>query len=279
MTIVGILRMAEVARAGREHPLRGARRRGGGDRSADPTAARPRHDPGVGAEDQPGGDRRGRLAARRCWRQSRRSDPGAGVRRSRRAVERVTGADVPHALLEANGAGGDPARGARGQRRAADARGELADGRHRHAPALRLDGGGHGPALAQGRRGRGRRRRRTGRDRDRQGEHGLRVRHRRHGRRDPGSGGGHPACRGSDRAGRGREVEGPGAGPGQTPGTRTAEEQAPGSDGASPGHRPVRHAARRQPASPARDRGAGALPSPAGGTAASRPLRSPADCA
>ena len=30
-------------------------------------------------------------------------------------VQRVTGADVPHALLETAGAGGDPARGARGQ--------------------------------------------------------------------------------------------------------------------------------------------------------------------
>ena len=30
-------------------------------------------------------------------------------------VQRVTGADVPHAVLEAAGAGGDPARGARGE--------------------------------------------------------------------------------------------------------------------------------------------------------------------
>ena len=39
-------------------------------------------------------------------------------------IERVTGADVPHALLEADGAGGDSARGERRQRRAADGGGE-----------------------------------------------------------------------------------------------------------------------------------------------------------
>ena len=91
-------------------------------------------------------------------------------------VQRVTGADVPHALLQAAGAGGDPARGARRQGGAGDPGGGASDGRHRDAPALGLDGGGDDPAVAEAGRRRGRGRRRAGRNRDRQGEHGLRER-------------------------------------------------------------------------------------------------------
>ena len=104
-------------------------------------------------------------------------------------VQRVTGADVPHALLEAARAGGDPARRARGQAALATAGREHSDGRHRHAPALRLDGGGDDPQVAEVGRRRGRGRRRAGRDRDRQGEHGLRGRRRRDADRDPRRGG------------------------------------------------------------------------------------------
>ena len=53
VTIVGISRMALTAREGREDPRRRARDRGRGDRPAHAAPARPRHDPRVGAQDQP----------------------------------------------------------------------------------------------------------------------------------------------------------------------------------------------------------------------------------
>ena len=90
-----------------------ARRRGRGDRPAHPAPARPRHDPRVGAQDQPRGDRRGGLAARRRRRQPGDADHRAGLRLPRRAGAAGDRRRRPHALLEAAGAGGDPARGAR----------------------------------------------------------------------------------------------------------------------------------------------------------------------
>ena len=106
--------------AGGEDARQRARRRGRGDRPADAAPARPRHDPRVGAQDQPAGDRRGGLAARRRRRQHRRAGHRAGLRPPRRpgpAGHRRRRAD---ALLEAARAVGDPARRARRQRRARD---------------------------------------------------------------------------------------------------------------------------------------------------------------
>ena len=94
---------------------RRARGRGRGDRPAHPAPARPRHDPRVGAQDEPGGDRRGGLAARRRRRQPGDADHRAGLRRPRRAGAAGDRRRRPHALLQAPRAGGDPARGARGQ--------------------------------------------------------------------------------------------------------------------------------------------------------------------
>ena len=85
VTIVGISRMALTAEKAAEHARRGARDRGRGDRPAHAAPARPRHDPRVGAQDQPLRDRRGGLAARRRRREPRRADPGAGLRPPRRA--------------------------------------------------------------------------------------------------------------------------------------------------------------------------------------------------
>ncbi len=96
-------------------PRQRARRRGGGDRPAHAAPARPRHDPRVGPQDQPGGDRRGGMAARRGRREHRDPDHRAGLRpprRARAAGDRRRRAD---ALLETDGAGRDPARGERGQ--------------------------------------------------------------------------------------------------------------------------------------------------------------------
>ena len=85
VTIVGISRMALTAEKAAEDARRRARDRGRGDRPAHAAPARPRHDPRVGAQDQPLRDRRGGLAARRRRREPRRADPGAGVRPPRRA--------------------------------------------------------------------------------------------------------------------------------------------------------------------------------------------------
>ena len=85
VTIIGILKMAhEAARAAEtladEH---GIERRG--DRSPHAAPARPRHDPRIGPQDEPRGDRRGGLASRRRRRQPRGADPGTGLRPPRRA--------------------------------------------------------------------------------------------------------------------------------------------------------------------------------------------------
>ena len=87
-----------LRRDGRRHPADGARvaeggedarqrprGRGRGDRPAHAAPARPRHDPRVGAQDQPLRDRRGGLAARRRRRQPRDADHRAGLRPPRRA--------------------------------------------------------------------------------------------------------------------------------------------------------------------------------------------------
>ena len=84
VTIVGVLKMAHVAEDAARDPLPRARGRGRGDRPAHPAPARPRHDPRLGAQDQPGGDRRGGLAARRGRRQHRGADHRAGLRPPRR---------------------------------------------------------------------------------------------------------------------------------------------------------------------------------------------------
>src|ERR1044072_7045884 len=91
-----------------------ARGRGRGDRPAHAAPARPRHDPRVGAQDQPGGDRRGGLAARRRRRQPGDADHRAGLRPPRRAGAAGDRRRRPHALFQAAGASGDTARGARG---------------------------------------------------------------------------------------------------------------------------------------------------------------------
>ena len=123
VTIVGVLKMAQVAEERREQARRRARRRGRGDRPAHPAPARPRHDPRLGPQDQPRGDRRGGLAARRRRRQPRDPDHRAGLRLPRRPGPARHRRRRPHALLQTPGAGRDPARGARGQGRAGDPRG------------------------------------------------------------------------------------------------------------------------------------------------------------
>ncbi len=123
VTIVGILRMAHVA----EQAAKTLSHEHGVEAElidpAHPAPARPRHDPRVGAQDEPPGRRRGGLAARRGRRQHRRARPRAGVRPPRRpdpAGDRRRCAD---ALLEATRAVGDPPRGERRERRPRDHRG------------------------------------------------------------------------------------------------------------------------------------------------------------
>ena len=89
VTIVGISRMAETALKGAEKLAVRARHRRRGDRPAHAAPAGPGHDPGVGAQDQPRGDRRGGLAPRRRGREHGRADPGAGVRPPGRAGRRA----------------------------------------------------------------------------------------------------------------------------------------------------------------------------------------------
>ena len=94
---------------------RGARRRASscrGDRSAHAAPARPRHDPRERPQDQPRGDRRRGLAARRRRRQPRGADPGAGVRPSRRADRPRDRRRSADAVLQAAGADRLPARAA-----------------------------------------------------------------------------------------------------------------------------------------------------------------------
>ena len=117
VTIVGILRMAETALAAaqilaNEHGVEAEV-----IDPQDPASARPRHDRRVRQEDQPRGDRRRGLAPRRSRGEPRGPDPGTGVRLPGRpggAGHRSGRAD---ALLQADGAGGDPACGARGRAR------------------------------------------------------------------------------------------------------------------------------------------------------------------
>ena len=114
VTIVGISRMAETALKGAEILSAEHEHRGRGDRPAHAAPAGPRHDPRVGEQDQPRGDRGGGLAPRRRGREHGRADPGAGVRLARRAGgprDRRRRAD---ALLQAARAGRVPPRGARG---------------------------------------------------------------------------------------------------------------------------------------------------------------------
>ncbi len=113
VTIVGISRMALTAERAAGTLSRGARRRGGSDRSTDPAPARPRHDPGLGPADEPLRHSRGGLASR--W---RRREPGGpdrrtGLRPPRRARREGHGRGRPDALLQA-------ARGHRLSARAAD---------------------------------------------------------------------------------------------------------------------------------------------------------------
>ena len=123
VTVVGILRMAHIA----EQAAKTLSHEHGVEAEvidpADPAAARPRHDPRVGAQDEPARGRRGGLAARRRRRQHRRAGPGAGLRPSRRpgpAGDRRRRAD---AVLEAARAVGDAACRERRQRRAGGHRG------------------------------------------------------------------------------------------------------------------------------------------------------------
>src|SRR6185437_12925511 len=75
-----------------------------------------------GGEDQPRGDRRGGLAARRRRRQPLGADHRAGLRPPRRAAAAGDRRRRPHALLETPRAGGDPAPGAHRQRGAGEPR-------------------------------------------------------------------------------------------------------------------------------------------------------------
>ena len=74
VTIVGISRMARTAETRRRSARRAPRGERRGDRPPHAAAARPRHDPRLGAQDQPLRDRRGGLAARRGGSQPRRAD-------------------------------------------------------------------------------------------------------------------------------------------------------------------------------------------------------------
>ena len=113
VTIVGISRMALTAERAAGDARGRARRRGRGDRPAHAAPARPRHDPRVGAQDQPLRDRRGGLAARRRRREPRRADRRTGLRRPRRAGAAGHRRGRADALLQA-------ARGHRLPARAAD---------------------------------------------------------------------------------------------------------------------------------------------------------------
>ena len=106
VTIVGILKMAHVAEDGGADARARARRRGRGDRPAHAAPARPRHDSRVGAQDQPGRDRRGGLAARRRRRQPRHPDHRAGLRLPRRAGAAGDRGRRADALRETARAGG-----------------------------------------------------------------------------------------------------------------------------------------------------------------------------
>ena len=122
--------MAVTARARRRDARRGGGHRGGGDRPAHAAPARPRHDPRVGAQDQPLRGGRGGLAARRRRRQPRRAGAGAGLRLPRRADPARHRRRRADAVLEGARAGRDAARGARGEGCAGDVQGRL---RHRMA--------------------------------------------------------------------------------------------------------------------------------------------------
>ena len=113
VTIIGISRMAVTAGEGGREARGRARHRRRADRPAHAPPARPRHDPRVGQEDQPGRDRRGGLAARRRGREPRGADPGAGIRLARRPRAARHRRGCADALLQATRAGGVPARGAR----------------------------------------------------------------------------------------------------------------------------------------------------------------------
>ena len=178
VTIVGILRMADVAEKAAKTLANEHRVEAEVIDPADPAAARPRHDPSLGPQDEPlvvveegwpHGGVGANIAALITEQAFDHLDaPTAAGHRRRR----------PDALCETARAGRDPARRARGQcgrwptarrRTRSDERADVVD-----AAALRLDGGGDDPPLAEVAGRRGRARRRAGRDRDRQGEHGLR---------------------------------------------------------------------------------------------------------
>ncbi len=88
-------------------------------------------------------------------------------------VQRVTGADVHMPYSRRLEQAAIPHEEHVVQRGAGDPGGDRSDGRHRHAPAVGLDGGGDDPDLDEAGRGRDRGRRRDRGNRDRQGEHGL----------------------------------------------------------------------------------------------------------
>ena len=94
-------------------------------------------------------------------------------------IQRVTGADVPMPYSKALEQAAMPHEEHVVKAAAGDVPGCLSDLMAAdvvNAAPLRLDGGGHGPALAQVGRRRGEARRRARRDRDRQGQHDLRGR-------------------------------------------------------------------------------------------------------
>ncbi len=147
VTIIGILKMAHVA----EDAARALSHDHGVEAEViDPRTLRPLDLDtilDVGPQDEPGGDRRGGMAARRRRRQPLDPDHRAGLRPPRRAGPAGHRGRRPHALLEAARAGGDPPHRARRQRRPGDPRGVDLSGRRGHAPALGLDGGGDDPAV------------------------------------------------------------------------------------------------------------------------------------
>ena len=136
VTIVGILRMADVAQQAAKTL---ANEHGVEAEVIDPRTLRPLDLDTIlesVAQDEPRGDRRGGLAPRRRRRQPRRADRGAGLRLPRRADPAGHRRRRPDALLEAARAGGDPARRARRQRGAGDARGSGHDGAEIVMPRL-----------------------------------------------------------------------------------------------------------------------------------------------
>ena len=123
VTIIGLLKMARVAMEAAETL---ASEHGVEAEVIDPRTLRPLDLDTILAsvrEDQPRGDRRGGLAARRRRRQHLDADHRAGLRRPRRAGPAGDRRRRPHALLQTPRAGGDPAPGAHRQRRAGDPRG------------------------------------------------------------------------------------------------------------------------------------------------------------